>query len=110
MCGHVPINTELTVTGQYQNLRVGSSAVINCTAPAVLTEQTLTWSDPNGVALVTSTAQTASLSLSPVDYTMRGSYTCTLTSPQLVNNRIETIAVTVDGTLLISYNRRAALS
>ena len=95
----LPTNIGLTVTGQYQNLRVGSSAAINCTAPAVLTDRTLTWSDPNGVTMVTSTTRTALLTLSPVDYTMRGSYMCTLTSSQLVSNRVETIAVTVDGKL-----------
>lgn len=63
----------------------------------MLSERTLTWSNPNGVVVVMSTSQTADLILTPVDYAKRGTYMCTLSSPQLVNNRIESIEVTVEG-------------
>ena len=102
--------TDLNISGDYQNLRVGSTVVINCTAPAGLIDRTLSWRDPNGTVLITSSAMVATLILAPVNYSTRGTYTCSVSSPQLTVARNKAAEVSVQGIQYYFMSNREQLA
>lgn len=89
--------------GNHEDLRVGSNAFLTCFAPAALLQYTITWSGPDGTEMGSTSSPTLLLNLSPVDYSKRGTYTCTLTSSQLAVDRTEVVEVTVQGNKKITF-------
>ena len=82
----------ISITGVHNNLAIGSTAVINCTAPSVGDSMASWYSDGSVVS------STGVLILPSVNYTINGTmYTCTVSSPHITNNLTdhETIIVTI---------------
>ena len=89
----VCIEPDLLISGQYQNLRVGSATVINCTALSVA-DNMIRWLS-HSRAVVSSSG---TLILQSVDSTNNGTaFTCLVTSPHLTESINQTIVVTVQG-------------
>ena len=82
------------ITGDHNNLAIGSTAVINCTAPSVGDSMASWYSDGSVVS------STGVLILPSVDYTIDGrKYTCTVNSSLTTDNISEAITVTIQGEL-----------
>ena len=84
------------ITGDHNNLAIGSTAVINCTAQSVGDGMASWYSDGSVVS------STGVLILPSVNYTVNGrEYTCTVSSPLITDNISEAITVTIQGKLTI---------
>ena len=83
----------IVVSGDYQDLRVGSGAVLKCSAPNLM-DSAIKWLSHDGSVLNSSGV----LILQSVNYTINGTMiTCSVNSPQLINTINETITLTVQG-------------
>ena len=92
---HCNATTPVTISGNFKNLRVGSTAELMCSVPN-LTDSTINWLSHDGSVVSSSGA----LILQSVNYTINGRmFTCSVNSPQLMmtNSINETITVTVQG-------------
>ena len=83
----------IVISGDSQDLHVGSSVMISCSA-STLVNSTINWLSHDGSVVSSSGA----LILQSVNYTINGRmFTCSVNSPQLTNSINETITVTVQG-------------
>ena len=87
------LSDSVTISGNFKNLRVGSTVQLMCSVPN-LTDSTINWLSHDGSVVSSSGA----LILQSVNYTINGRmFTCSVNSPQLTNSINETITVTVQG-------------
>ena len=87
------IESNINVSGNYQNLRIGSTTMITCTTP-MLMGSTITWLDQDGSVV----SNSGVLTLQSVDYTINGSvFTCSVNSSYFASNTSlnQTIVVTI---------------
>ena len=84
----------IVISGDYENLRIGSSAMIYCTAPTLSNSITISWLSQDGSVVSSSGV----LALQPVNYSISGSvFTCSVTSPQLTIAVNQSVTVTIQG-------------
>ena len=84
----------IVISGDYEDLRIGSSAMIYCTAPTLSNSSTISWLSQDGSVVSSSGV----LALQPVDYSINGSvFTCSVVSPQLLININQSIVVITQG-------------
>ena len=83
----------IMISGNYTNIRIGSTVKLQCIAPMVA-NSTISWLSQDG-SLVNSSAL---LIIKPVTYSInRAVFICSVSSSQLKNNINRTITVTIEG-------------
>ena len=91
LCGCLEV---IVISGDYENLRIGSSAMIYCTAPTLSNSSTISWLSQDGSVVSSSSV----LALQPVDHSINGSvFTCSVVSPQLTIAVNQSVTVTIQG-------------
>ena len=81
------------ISGNYTNMRIGSTVEIQCKAP-MLANSTIMWLFQNGSVVSSSSV----LSIEPVNYSINGSvFTCSVSSPLLYSPGSKNITVTIQG-------------
>ena len=84
----------IVISGDYEDLRIGSSAIIYCTAPTLSNSSTISWLSQDGSVVSSSGV----LALQPVNYSINGSvFTCSVDSPQLMIAVNQSVTVTIQG-------------
>ena len=81
------------ISGNYTNMRIGSTIEIQCKAP-MLANSTIKWLFQNGSVVSSSSV----LNVKPVNYSINGRvFTCSVSSPLLYSPGRKSITVTVQG-------------
>ena len=81
------------ISGNYTNMRIGSTVEIQCKAP-MLANSTIKWLFQNGSVVSSSSV----LSIEPVNYSINGSvFTCSVNSSLLHSPGRKNITVTIQG-------------
>ena len=84
----------LKITGDYDQLTVGSELMLNCSLNTPLTGSTFQWTDNSGSVV----SNSAVLQHGPVTPTLNGTvYTCTVSSGEFMSTASQSITVTVKG-------------
>ena len=84
----------LQITGDFDQLTVGSELMLNCSLNLSLTGSTFQWTNNSGSVV----SNSAVLQQGPVTPTLNGAmYTCTVSSEEFMSTASQSIIVTVRG-------------
>ena len=87
-------NTELQITGDYDQLTVGSDLMLTCSLNQTVAGSLFRWTTNSGTVLSNSSI----LQQGPVTTAMNGTvYTCSVSSENLVSGGSTSVTVTVSG-------------
>ena len=87
-------NTELQITGEYDQLTVGSDLMLTCSLNQTVAGSLFRWTTNSGSVLSNSSI----LQQGPVTTAMNGTvYTCSVSSENLVSGGSTSVTVTVSG-------------
>ena len=87
-------NTELQITGEYDQLTVGSDLMLTCSLNQTVAGSSFRWTTNSETVL----SNSSMLQQGPVSTAMNGTvYTCSVSSENLVSGGSTSVTVTVSG-------------
>ena len=85
---------EIVITGDNEQLTIGSDLLLNCTLDPIISGSTFQWTDSSGSVV----SNSSSLQQGPVTPALNGTvYTCNVSSVNLMSGGSRSVVVTVRG-------------